>query len=138
MSTLNLKVLLNIASRSLGATVIIWLVTSFFGTAALAPTDVIGIPFYQILILSLVFSTPAFFIIAPALILRPALRTRLVKYVYVASVAILSCVAVIGFFLVVTNGYPLEVDVTLRILTPYVITALVVVPPSVYYFHRYN
>lgn len=137
MLTLNLKVLSNKLIRSLGASVFIWLLTSIAGTIALAPTDVIGIPFYQILILSLVFSTPAFFIIGPALMVRPALRTRLLKYLYAAAVAILSCVAVIGVFLVITDGYPLEQEITIGILTPYVMAALLIVPPGIYYFQRF-
>lgn len=138
MFTLNLKVLLKNAHRTFGFTTLIWIATGVTGTVALAPTDATGLPFYQILILSLAFSTPSFLVISPALWIQPSFRTRFLRFLYLISIAILSCVAVITFFLFVTKGYPLERDLVLSILTPYVISALVIVPLAIHYFKRSN
>lgn len=138
MFTLNLKVLLKNANRTFGFTTLVWIATGLAGTAALAPSGVIGLPFYQILILSLVFSTPAFLVISPALWIQPPFPTKMSKFLYLISIALLSCIAVIGFFLFVTKGYPLERDLILSLLTPYVISAMLIVPLAIHYFIKSN
>ncbi len=130
MFTLNLKVLFKTTIRCLRIATIVWIATSVTGTLLLAPTRVIELPFFQILALSLVFSTPSYLVVAPALAIQPGFPTPVSKLFYVISLALLACIAVIGFFLFVTRGFPLERELTISILTPYVIAALIVVPPS--------
>jgi hypothetical protein len=134
MSTLNLKVLLKNANRTFGFTTLVWIATALAGTAALAPTGIIGLPFYQLLILSLVFSTPALLVIAPALWIRLTFPTKVSKFLFTISIAVIACIAVIVFFLFVTKGYPLEGDLILSLLIPYVIASLLIVPLALYYF----
>ena len=136
MITLNLKVLLINANRTFGFTTLVWITTGLAGSLALVPSAVIGLPFYQLLILSLVFSTPAFLVISPALWFQPSFRTKVSRFFYLVSIAILSCIAVIAFFLFVTKGYPLERGLILSILTPYVISAIVIVPLAIHLFTR--
>jgi hypothetical protein len=133
-----LKVLLKNANRTFGFTTLVWITTGVTGTAALAPTGVIELPFYQLLILSLVFSTPSFLVISPALWIQPPFPTKFSKFLYLISIAVLSCIAVIAFFLFVTRGYPLERDLILSLLTPYVISAIVIVPVAIHFFTKSN
>ena len=136
MFTLNLKVLLKNVNRTFGFTTLVWITTGLAGTLALIPTGVIGLPFYQLLILSLLFSTPAFLVISPALWFQPVFRTKMLRFFYLVSIAMLSCIAVIAFFLFVTKGYPLERDLMLSILTPYVTSAIVIVPLAIHFFTK--
>lgn len=135
MSTLHLKVLLNNVNRTIGLSTLIWFVTALAGTVVLAPTDVIGLPFYQILILSLAFSTPSFLVISPALLLTPCFPTRFSKFLFRLSIALAACLAVIAFFLFVTRDYPLDRNLKLAILAPYAGAALVFVPLALSYFN---
>ncbi|HEY0655052.1 MAG TPA: hypothetical protein VGD65_18070 [Chryseosolibacter sp.] len=136
MFTFNFKVLLKHANRAFGLSTLVWFATSVIGTVALAPTEVIGLPFYQILILSLAFSTPSFLVITPSLWIQPAFPTRFSKFLYTISVALLACLAVVLFFLFVTKGYPLDKNLKIFILMPYALTALIIVPLAMYHFTK--
>jgi hypothetical protein len=125
MSTLNLKVLLNKTKLSLLVSTIIWFSTSLLGTTILLPTGVTDMPFYQLLIISLIFSIPAQLIIASAVWLGHKSRYQ---FSLIVTITALSCIVVIISFLIITNNYPLDNNTTVRLLTPYVVASAIVAP----------
>jgi hypothetical protein len=129
MLTLNLKVLLIRLKSSLMVSMIIWLGTCLLGSAILSPTGATDIPFYQLLVLSLIFSLPAQAIIVPAIFLNPAIRY---KIFFASTVTLLSCSVVIALFLIITEGFPLDRNTIASLLMPYVISSLIVVPITLY------
>ena len=109
----------NHIKRSLG----IWLLTGALGSFYLWYSDIIGLPYHEILILSLVFSGPAIMLLIPNFHLLQQLPTMAMRIGYSFLSVLFFCLLIALLFLMLINGYPLERNEIVTLMLPYTVAA---------------
>jgi Kef-type K+ transport system membrane component KefB len=127
MNTLKLKVLLILTNRPLWQHVrqsmLIWIATSFLGSAFLWATGFIGLKLMEVLMLSLVFSAPAVACLIPTLHFVSTINNRGKRIVTSLISLPILCALIIAFFLHITRHYPISQTQLLNLLLPYIFAA---------------
>jgi hypothetical protein len=127
MNTLKMKVLLILINTALWQRIrqslLIWISTSLLGSFFHWTTGISGMHFGQVVILSLVFSTPALICLFPILYFLQSISTLGKRIVFAIASVLLSCIIVIAIFLGITRHYPFEEFQLTYLLLSYVISA---------------
>jgi hypothetical protein len=127
MNTLKMKVLLIIANQNLWLRVrqslLIWITTSFLGSAFLWATGFIGLKLIEIFMLSLVFSGPAIACLIPILHFVSTIAHRGKRIVTSLISVLILCAVIIAIFLHITRHYPISQAQLLNLLLPYIFFA---------------
>jgi hypothetical protein len=117
--------MIKINRDNIRSSVVIWFCTAVLGSSFLWISGIIGLKFYEILILSLVFSAPSVFFLIVNLRLLACLPHQPQRIVHAIISIFLVCLVVIRIFLWVIDGYPLETHQIILLLAPYVVAAQV-------------